>query len=162
VVHGHQESVELLVSKGASPTFQDRDGKSAVHLAAACGHLSCLATLLGNTNEDVSMLQDSQGCTALHWACYNGENMANRIHPSWSHKRNEGMLVLGSLVVMLCEFYVDTTILEEQSDFRPEDGGRLFILNVGIVTVMDCLARVLFKMGIYYTHVLTRYRAEFN
>ena len=72
VVHGHQESVELLVGRGASPTAQDRDGKSALHLAAACGHLSCLATLLGNTSEDVSFLQDSQGCTILHWACYNG------------------------------------------------------------------------------------------
>ncbi|KAJ9592428.1 hypothetical protein L9F63_015844, partial [Diploptera punctata] len=72
VVHGHQESVELLVGQGASPTFQDRDGKSALHLAAACGHLSCLVTLLGNTNEDVGLLQDSQGCTVLHWSCYNG------------------------------------------------------------------------------------------
>jgi ankyrin repeat protein len=66
------------VGKGASPTFQDRDGKSALHLAAACGHLSCLATLLGNISEDVSELQDSQGCTVLHWACYNGEEMVSR------------------------------------------------------------------------------------
>lgn len=66
------------MGRGASPTFQDRDGKSALHLAAACGHLSCLATLLGNTSEDMSELQDSQGCTVLHWACYNGEEMVSK------------------------------------------------------------------------------------
>jgi len=86
VVHGHQESVELLVGRGASATFQDRDGKSALHLAAACGHLSCLATLLGNTSEDVSELQDSQGYTVLHWACYNG---MYRIQPLEPYTRNE-------------------------------------------------------------------------
>lgn len=89
MVHGHQESVELLVGRGASATFQDRDGKSALHLAAACGHLSCLATLLGNTSEDVSELQDSQGYTVLHWACYNGKDMTSKIQPLEPYTRNE-------------------------------------------------------------------------
>jgi ankyrin repeat protein len=58
-------------------------------LAAACGHLSCLATLLSNTSDDVSELQDSQGCTVLHWACYNGKDMASKVLPLEPYKRNK-------------------------------------------------------------------------
>lgn len=64
--------------------FQDALGKSALHLAAACGHTSCFAKILEHcksTQKDVlSAMQDHQGCTPLHWACYNGNFIIKTIY----------------------------------------------------------------------------------
>lgn len=64
--------VQLLLSNNAKVNVVDCYGKTVFHLAAACGHLVCLQTILGYlTENDYSML-DNQSCSALHWACYNG------------------------------------------------------------------------------------------
>lgn len=52
-------------------SFRDCNGFSCVHLAAACGHVGILSSLLqvcGTGN-----ITDNHGFTPLHWACYNGE-----------------------------------------------------------------------------------------
>jgi hypothetical protein len=64
--------VQLLLTNNAKVDSVDVHGKSVLHLAAACGHLVCLQTILAYlTEKDISLL-DGQECSALHWACYNG------------------------------------------------------------------------------------------
>lgn len=76
VFSGHQEVVQLLLEQGANVMFQDGSGKTALHLAAACGHVPCCDTLLMHCKPSQRELllssQDNQSCTPLHWACYNG------------------------------------------------------------------------------------------
>jgi serine/threonine-protein phosphatase 6 regulatory ankyrin repeat subunit A len=65
--------VQLLLTNNAKVDSVDVHGKSVLHLAAACGHLVCLQTILAYlTEKDISLL-DGQECSALHWACYNGQ-----------------------------------------------------------------------------------------
>jgi serine/threonine-protein phosphatase 6 regulatory ankyrin repeat subunit A len=67
--------VQLLLTNNAKVDSVDVHGKSVLHLAAACGHLVCLQTILAYlTEKDISLL-DGQECSALHWACYNGQSV---------------------------------------------------------------------------------------
>ncbi|KAH0547044.1 serine/threonine-protein phosphatase 6 regulatory ankyrin repeat subunit A-like isoform X2 [Cotesia glomerata] len=59
-----------LLRHGARVSVQDNSGKTPVHLAAAAGGLYALEALLKADPSAVS-LKDDQGCTVLHWACYN-------------------------------------------------------------------------------------------
>ena len=75
VVNGNSEIVSLLVQVGASAAWQDRRGKTALHLAASMGHLNCLTTLVPTCHMDkvsLDTLLDGQQCSVLHWAAYNG------------------------------------------------------------------------------------------
>jgi len=76
VVFGHQEITELLLTQGADMMFQDLNGKTSLHLAAACGHTQCCRAILdhckGGQCDLLANMQDFQGCTPLHWACHNG------------------------------------------------------------------------------------------
>lgn len=65
--------VQLLLSNNAKANCVDIYGKSVLHLAAACGHLVCLQTILGYLTEKDTVVLDNQECSALHWACYNGK-----------------------------------------------------------------------------------------
>lgn len=89
--------VELLLSNGAQVAIQDTNGKTPLHLAAACGRFiylyqqlkpivmyssnssghfcrgNALASLV-KANPDAATIKDDQGCTVLHWACYNGNS----------------------------------------------------------------------------------------
>lgn len=88
--------VELLLAHGAQVAIQDANGKTPLHLAAACGRLvsstsrnlseclfspklnflhrvKALASLV-KANPAAATLKDDQGCTVLHWACYNGNS----------------------------------------------------------------------------------------
>lgn len=54
----------------------DRKGRSALHIAAARGHVSCLSELLtvACAESSIPPLKDRHGYTPLHWACYNGQS----------------------------------------------------------------------------------------
>ncbi|KAG8039491.1 hypothetical protein G9C98_008134 [Cotesia typhae] len=62
--------LDQLLRHGARVSVQDNSGKTPVHLAAAAGGLYALENLLKADPSAVS-LKDDQGCTVLHWACYN-------------------------------------------------------------------------------------------
>lgn len=90
--------VELLLLHGAQVSVQDTNGKTPLHLAAACGRFvfsfivlkKNLSTFLFNciyfvcrvkalaslikADSAAATLKDDQGCTVLHWACYNGNS----------------------------------------------------------------------------------------
>lgn len=93
--------VKLLLKHGARVAVQDANGKTPLHLAAACGRLEklhsyeifplhfyrmdCLIfqifisrlyalAALVQADPTAAALKDDQGCTVLHWACYNGNS----------------------------------------------------------------------------------------
>ncbi|KAK9888372.1 hypothetical protein WA026_000624 [Henosepilachna vigintioctopunctata] len=72
VVFGHIKIVGLLLVKNAIANLADVNGKRVIHLAAACGHLTCLQVLIEFLEPEDITVMDSQECTALHWACYKG------------------------------------------------------------------------------------------
>ncbi|TGO16297.1 hypothetical protein BPAE_0505g00020 [Botrytis paeoniae] len=69
---GHDRVLSILLKDmGASTIVEDRDGKSALHLAALGGHVSTVQLLL---DHGANLEQrDSIGATALHWAASGGE-----------------------------------------------------------------------------------------
>lgn len=73
-VTGHEACVEALLQHGASVCLRDSKGRTAMHLAAACGHIGVLGSLLqaAHSQNTVPVIMDSCGYTPLHWACYNG------------------------------------------------------------------------------------------
>lgn len=44
--HGHLEALRILVGRGGDPERTDREGLSALHLAASRNHLSCVSFLV--------------------------------------------------------------------------------------------------------------------
>ena len=69
--NGHEECVDALLQTSTSHiSTRDINGRTPLHMAAVCGHVGILATLLqaGCTNHI-----DNWGYTPLHWACYNGK-----------------------------------------------------------------------------------------
>ncbi|XP_044751495.1 serine/threonine-protein phosphatase 6 regulatory ankyrin repeat subunit A-like isoform X2 [Coccinella septempunctata] len=72
VALGHSKIVQLLLTQKAKANIVDVNGKSVIHLAAACGHLTCLQILVDYLEPHEAAAMDRQECTALHWACYRG------------------------------------------------------------------------------------------
>ncbi|ENN75031.1 hypothetical protein YQE_08346, partial [Dendroctonus ponderosae] len=56
----------------AEVSARDVNGKTVLHLAGACGHLTCLQLILQYMKEADVVSKDNQDCTVLHWACYHG------------------------------------------------------------------------------------------
>eukprot|EP00002_Diphylleia_rotans_P038942 TRINITY_DN8920_c0_g1_i1.p1 TRINITY_DN8920_c0_g1~~TRINITY_DN8920_c0_g1_i1.p1 ORF type:complete len:181 (-),score=35.48 TRINITY_DN8920_c0_g1_i1:466-1008(-) len=61
---------QLLHSSPVDLQYQDKNGYTALHLAAKNGHFKC-ADLLIDRGVDLHTL-DNQGATALHYACLSG------------------------------------------------------------------------------------------
>lgn len=71
-MNGQNSIVQLLLSSNAKVNATDVNGKTVLHLAAACGHSVCMQMIMAYMTEDEVRAKDNQQCTALHWACYNG------------------------------------------------------------------------------------------
>lgn len=65
--------MQLLLTKKAKANTVDVNGKAPIHIAAACGHLTCLQILVNYLEPQDAAAMDRQECTALHWACYRGK-----------------------------------------------------------------------------------------
>ncbi|CAH1131964.1 unnamed protein product [Ceutorhynchus assimilis] len=74
VVNGQYDVVQLLLSNKAEVKTRDVNGKTVLHLAAACGHLTCLLLIMDYMSKDDILSKDNQDCTVLHWACYHGHD----------------------------------------------------------------------------------------
>ncbi|KAF5284185.1 hypothetical protein FQR65_LT00185 [Abscondita terminalis] len=72
VVNLQHNAVELLISNGATVDVADVHGKNVLHLAAACGNLQSMQTILKHMDAKAASALDNQKLTALHWACYSG------------------------------------------------------------------------------------------
>ena len=44
--NGHEECVELLIQNGADVTSRDIRGRTSLHMAAMCGHVTLLGSLM--------------------------------------------------------------------------------------------------------------------
>ncbi|GJQ85972.1 hypothetical protein Trydic_g21818 [Trypoxylus dichotomus] len=73
VVTGQHNILQMLLPRSATVVNErDAHGKTALHVAAGCGRLSCVQRLLPYMRDDCKESTDNQNCTALHWACYAG------------------------------------------------------------------------------------------
>ncbi len=70
VMHGHTETVQELLRRGADVNEQNADGRTALMLAALAGRTSMLQTLLNNGA--VVNATNAEGWTALMYAAWNG------------------------------------------------------------------------------------------
>ena len=70
VMHGHTETVQELLRRGADVNEQNADGRTALMLAALAGRTSMLQTLL--INGAVVNATNAEGWTALMYAAWNG------------------------------------------------------------------------------------------
>ncbi|KAJ5823599.1 hypothetical protein N7447_005939 [Penicillium robsamsonii] len=79
------EMVRMLLSKGADLGFQDEEGKTALHIAAACRSVECIKLLMaaGSSIETV----DKSGRTPIHF-------MMESVEPSWDVEEVEELLRL--------------------------------------------------------------------
>ena len=64
---GADQVIPLLVEKGAPVNFRDKDGRTALHLAAHEGHTSSVAALM-DQKADPAIKENVGGMTALHLA----------------------------------------------------------------------------------------------
>ena len=71
--NGHDDCVDELIRHGADLTLRDNMGRTAVHMAAMCGHMGLLSYLLA-AGPPTESLEDNRGYTPLHYSCYNGEH----------------------------------------------------------------------------------------
>ncbi|XWS73658.1 hypothetical protein CRYUN_Cryun02cG0147600 [Craigia yunnanensis] len=64
------DDLTRLASTGVSLDSKDSEGRTALHMAAANGHLGIVEYLIGN-GADVNA-SNVENNTPLHWACLNG------------------------------------------------------------------------------------------
>lgn len=73
--YGEEEDLRTILGAGIPVNFQDENGNTALHRAAANGHVACMKTL---KEFGADYLINQQGNTALHWAAQNGQVEAIR------------------------------------------------------------------------------------
>ncbi|KAH7691987.1 NAD(+) ADP-ribosyltransferase protein [Dioscorea alata] len=74
--YADMEDVMSLSSAGVSLDSKDSQGRTALHMAAANGHLDIVEYLLQN-GADVNA-SNTEKNTPLHWACLNGQTEVAR------------------------------------------------------------------------------------
>lgn len=83
VTLGQHATVQLLLVEGAKVALRDVNGKTVLHLAAACGNFECLRAVYGKMSEEEVKILDNNGCGVLHWACYTGRLLGHNKHFSY-------------------------------------------------------------------------------
>lgn len=70
---GHSEVVEILLAAGVDAESADSSGKTALHNAAASGHVDVVRNLARSTSGRASLhARDKQDAEPLHWAALQG------------------------------------------------------------------------------------------
>nr|CAI5819030.1 unnamed protein product [Callosobruchus analis] len=64
VVNGQNSIVQLLLSNNANVQRSDVNGKTVLHLAAACGHLTCMQMIMSCMTDEEIRAEDNQFCHA--------------------------------------------------------------------------------------------------
>eukprot|EP01031_Cornospumella_fuschlensis_P039944 gene39944-48649_t len=73
--YGEDDDLRAILQANIPVNFQDENGNTALHRAAANGHVACLKTL---KDFGATFLPNQQGNTPLHWAAQNGQAEAIR------------------------------------------------------------------------------------
>ena len=69
VLTDQPEVVRQLMTAGADPNAQDRNGQTAAHMCAARGHIGCLLEILKAKRKELDLeIKNYNGLTALHVA----------------------------------------------------------------------------------------------
>jgi ankyrin repeat protein len=95
---GHPEVVKLLLTSKADPSLGNENKDLATHLSALANRKQCLQVLLDPAFRDQVDLEanDSQGYTALHYACGEGHSeiadmLINKYHARIDSRNNDGL-----------------------------------------------------------------------
>jgi hypothetical protein len=109
-----------LINSGAALDMQDRDGWTALMLAASGGHLAALRALLrGSASVD---LVDTAGCTALHHVVLGIQAGANEVVLAMARELLVSGCPLGAVntagktAVMIAESRVDRALCKELTE----------------------------------------------
>lgn len=72
---GREDCITALLSHNVSVLSRDFQGRTAVHLAASCGHADILSNLLSAADHSHphDPITDRHGYTPAHWAAYHGK-----------------------------------------------------------------------------------------
>lgn len=75
--YGDTEDVKVALNEGVKLEVRDEAGRTALHMAAANGHLD-IVQILVKAGSDVNA-KNAQDSTPLHWACLNGKKEVSPI-----------------------------------------------------------------------------------
>jgi len=76
---GHLEVVELLLSRGGDPTLASSHGLVPLMGCSSGGHMGVVRRLLGHTHTAHINTRNTNGATAMWFACANGHDDVARL-----------------------------------------------------------------------------------
>ncbi|KAA6425893.1 MAG: hypothetical protein FRX49_04268 [Trebouxia sp. A1-2] len=123
-VVGHADSLELLLSHGATVSVKTGQGRSPLHFACEAGHADMVALLLSH-GADVLERRPGSGMTLLHMVCQ-GAEWEEKVHPEllgltilltqWQVEVRQNMAAYPTIVNILVSHGADINARDRQGN----------------------------------------------
>jgi ankyrin repeat protein len=91
--HGRNKVMKYLLTSGADPRAQDKEGRTPLHLSTGSESAKCTKQLLRYLDRDAVNDADVEHMTAAHWCAYH------------DHSKHLELLIelVGASAVVLCQ-----------------------------------------------------------